>query len=122
LVFGTVITCNAADKVTVTPTGSRTPAGCVSFGGAPFSNGRCIVFGTFPAKAMQITVPVSGVLNGGGDTMKVTAFNLVTNAGGRTVTITDFTADVPIGGTLNISSPQVDGVYTGSITVTANFQ
>lgn len=122
LIFGEIITCGAAGTVTVRPDNTNTSS-CVTIGSAPLSRGRCTVTQSFPFRPIQVNVSASTTINdGGGNTMSVTSFNIVTNAGGTQHTQTSPFVDVPIGATLNVGASQAGGTYTGSMTVTAVFQ
>ena len=61
---------------------------------------------------------------GAGVPMNVNAFNLVTNAGGtsETITLAATPSTFPLGATLNVGAGQVAGTYTGTYTVSANYQ
>lgn len=124
LIFGEIITCGGAGTVTVRPDNTNTSS-CVTVGSAPLSRARCVVTQSFPFRPIQVNVSSSATINdGGGNSMNVTGFNIITNAGG-----TGYTQptggpflDVPIGATLNVGATQASGVYTGTFGVTAILQ
>ena len=122
LIFGEIITCGAAGTVTVRPDNTNTSS-CVTIGSAPLSRGRCTVTQSFPFRPIQVNVSASTTINdGGGNSMSVTSFNIVTNAGGTQHTQTSPFVDVPIGATLNVGASQAGGTYSGSMSVTAVLQ
>ena len=123
LIFGDIITCGAAGTVTVRPD-DTTGSSCVTIGGAPLSRARCTVTQSFPFRPIQVTVSAAAVVSdGGGNTMNVNAFNIITNGGGTThlAPAVPF-LDVPIGATINVGATQAGGTYSGTfgITVTLN--
>lgn len=122
LIFGEIITCGAAGTVTVRPDNTNASS-CVTIGSAPLSRGRCAVTQSFPLRPIQVNVSPSTTINdGGGNSMSVTSFNIVTNAGGTQHTQTTPFVDVPIGATLNVGATQAGGTYSGSMSVTAILQ
>ncbi len=61
----------------------------------------------------------------GGDTMNVNNFDLGGGAGNAIVVTIPTGAtsiNVPVGGRLNVGSPQTEGTYSGSYSITANYQ
>ena len=119
LIFGDIITCGAAGTVTVRPDDTTTSS-CVTIGGAPLSRARCTVTQSFPFRPIQVNVSAAAVVNdGGGNTMNVNAFNIVTNSGGTShlAPAVPF-LDVPIGATINVGATQAGGTYSGTFGIT----
>ena len=122
LSYGNIVTCGVAGSVTVTPSGTRSMTGCLSSGGAPFSNGRCIVTQSFPFRPIQISVPASAVITNGTSSMAINNFNLITDAGGATVTRTAPLVNIPLGADMSVGASQPGGSYSGTVTITATLQ
>lgn len=120
--FGDIITCGAANSVTISTNGGRSTTGCLSTGSAPFTNGRCIITQGFPTRPIQISVSSPAAMTNGTSSMSVTAFNLITPAGGTIRTVSAPFVDVPIGASLNVGNPQASGLYNGSFTINAVLQ
>lgn len=120
MIFGEIVPCGAAGTVTVRPD-NTTASSCVTVGGAPQSRARCIVTQSFPFRPIQISLTAAAqtINDGGGNTMSVTNFNIITNAGGTNTTITAPFVNIPIGATLNVGGTQAEGTYTGTFGVTA---
>lgn len=124
LIFGEfTVECPGASTATVQPTGGRTVTGCLSTGGAPFSNANCSVFQTFPFQNVQISVPSTIVMTrvSGTETIPVINFNLVSNGGGPVFSSSAPFINVPIGAQINTPGPIVSGEYQGTFTVNAVF-
>ena len=125
LIYGEMtVFCGGANTALVRPDGTRSVGGCLTTGGAPFSNASCNVSQTFPFQNMQISVPASATITrtAGVETMSVTAFNLVTNGNGASYTTSTAFITVPIGASLNPGASPVSGTYSGTFTVNAVFQ
>ena len=128
LIFGTIEACGGAGTVSITPDGVRSSSGCISVNG-PSSRGLCILTGSlFPVKPMQvmITAPTFTITNGTSH-MDVKAFDLDTSSNGfpaldHTITVTSFIVGVNIGATLHVGANQPAGNYSGSATISVNFQ
>lgn len=107
-------------------------------GGGVTSIGGTIQAGGFKIQgsagaAVTVTAPTKATITetvGGVATMTVNAFNLAEPgpAGTTAGTLTDTSlaaasvAGYRIGGTLNVGAGQTTGTYTGTVTVTANYQ
>lgn len=121
--FGTM-TAGAGGSVEITTAGTRNPTGVFPFSGGLETNGSFSISGsTGVIINLSITSPTFTVSNGGGDTMNVDTFNIVTAAGGRTepITLTSSTETFPVGATLRVSSGQAEGVYIGQYTLMATY-
>ncbi|MCB1530567.1 MAG: DUF4402 domain-containing protein [Rhodospirillales bacterium] len=124
MVFGDIVPCGTAGTVTVNPDGSSATGGCVTVGGAPQANARCVVTQGFPFRPIQVSVtsPTFTMNNGGAGVMNVNGFNLITNGGGYTKTVTAPFVNVPIGATANVGANQAAGTYSGSFIFSAVLQ
>jgi len=76
--------------------------------------------------AIDITGPTKATISAGANTMTVNAFKIGTKAIGATAFVTTLGA-IPasgfrVGGTLNVGAAQAVGSYTGTVTITANYQ
>lgn len=121
LSFGDISSGATAGTVVVSPTGLRTVTGGVTalggtvnaagFAGA--ASGRNVVIIRSPE------VPVTLTRIGGGATMQISAFTI---EGGRLRLFTSRQAfDFRIGGTLQVSAAQAEGVYEGTFEVTIDY-
>lgn len=123
--FGTIDVAGAGTVVMNTADGRSVTGGVTAIGGAGLeSSGVLSVSGsTGLAIVLSMSAAAFSVSNGGGDTMSVNNFNLVTNANGptRTVTMTTNPTLYPFGATLNVGGGQAAGTYTGTFTVNANY-
>ena len=115
--FGDMITTGTAGTVTVTPAGARTCSAEVD----------CL--GGFPAAAAfdvtgeggntySITLPSSATLTSGGDTMTIDTF---TDDAGATPTLSGGSDTFNVGATLNVGATQAGGTYSGTFSVTVNY-
>lgn len=121
LLFGAVINCGTSNTVVLTPGNNRTVNGCLTAGGAPFANARCIATQNSP-DSIQVSIPApTYILSAGPNTMKINNFDIVVTGNGPAYTSTTLVFTVPIGATLNVKANQPAGSYTGSFTVNANF-
>lgn len=125
--FGSLTETGAGGTAIVNTAGARSVTGSVSAitGGGLESNGVFSLSGsTGLAIDVSMTAAAFTVSNGGGGTMSVNNFNLVTNAGGatRTITLAANPSTFPMGATLNLSAGQAAGTYIGNYTMNANYQ
>jgi len=121
--FGSIVTCGAANTVSVNPTGTRSSSGCLVVSG-PLAEARCLIKGSkFPIRPMtvSITAPSYNIASGG-NKMVVNNFDLNTAGAGPTITVTAFITTVHIGATLNVGAGQAAGSYSGAATINVNFQ
>jgi len=112
--YATIVTGTAASTVIVTPAGARTcGTGLVCSGtatAAAFS-----VVGTI-GQIANVSVPANVTLTSGGNTL---ASSLVSSNATLTLAATN---SFSVGGTLNVGANQADGVYSGTFTVTVDYQ
>jgi hypothetical protein len=124
--FGTMDVAGAGTVVMNTTNGRSVTGGVTAITGAGLeSSGVLSISGsTGLAIDLSMTAASYSVSNGGGATMAVNNFNLVTNAGGatETITLTSNPTNFPFGATLNVGAGQAAGTYTGTFTVNANYQ
>lgn len=120
--FGTILRGTTAGRVVINPrTGARTvTGGVVAAGGTP-RRATFTISGT-PRRVVTIRVtPTSTTLtNGTGGSMLVNAFTLNGSANRRLSAAG--TIALGVGARLNVAANQPDGVYTGSFTLTVNYQ
>jgi Mat/Ecp fimbriae major subunit len=112
--FGTIVTGAAASTVIVSPAGVRTcGVGLVCTNAV-----TAAAFGIVGTTGSVVTLASDPTvtLNSGTNSMTAT---LLTSAATRTLTGTD---SFTVGGTLAVGAAQADGAYTGTFTVTVNYQ
>ncbi len=112
--FATIITGAAASTVIVSPTGVKTcGVGLVCTGTA-----TAAAFGIVGTSGAVVTIvsDPTVALTSGLNSMTAT---LLTSAATRTLTGTD---SFTVGGTLAVGAAQADGAYSGTFTVTVNYQ
>ena len=124
--FGTLTDTGAGGTAVINTAGARSVTGSVSgiAGAGLESNGVFNVSGsTGVAIDVSMTAPTFVVSNGG-DNMNVNNFHLVTNAGGihETITLGAGSNTYPLGATLNVGAAQAAGTYTGTYTLSVNYQ
>ncbi|MEO8023128.1 DUF4402 domain-containing protein [Polaromonas sp.] len=114
--FGTLAGNASGGTVVVTAAGARSTTGTVVVTGAAFSAGAFTVTGT-GASTFAVTYPGSFNVsaNAGANTMAV-----VVN-GAATGTLVGGTVSLPVGGTLTVGANQVAGSYTGTYTMTVEY-
>lgn len=118
LSFGKLAVGGAPGTVTVAPTGSRsTSGGVVALSGDPGHAANLVVTGTV-GTTYAISVPLLVVLQDGANTMNVDAVTVSTGATGL---LTGGTQHVTVGGTLHLAAHQASGAYSGSLTVTVDY-
>lgn len=104
---------------------SGTTGGVTSIGGTIQSGDFTLKGST--GRQIDVTAPASVILSSGGNTMTVSTFTV--NGGGVDINATAFTRSLAaatetgfkLGGTLNVGAGQASGTYTGSVTLTANY-
>ncbi len=112
--FATIVSAASASTVVVSPAGLRTcGAGLVCTGTATAAG-----FGIAGTTGSIVTIAsdASVTLNSGANSMTAA---LLTSAATRTLTGTD---SFTVGGTLAVAANQAAGAYTGTFTVTVNYQ
>ncbi len=114
--FGTMLTTGTAGTVTVTPAGARSSVNVDLFGGLP----AAAAFNATGASGQtySITLPSSATLSSGGNTMTVDTF---TDDAGATPTLSGGSDTFNVGATLHVGATQVSGTYSGTFSVTVNY-
>jgi hypothetical protein len=125
--FGTLTDGGAGGTAVVDTAGARTTTGSATAitGAGIESQGIFNVSGsTGLAMDVSLTSPTITVTNGGGGSMAVNAFNLVTNAAGsnNTITLVAGSNTFPLGATLAVGAGQAAGTYIGNYTLNVNYQ
>lgn len=126
--YGDIAPCaGGSGKVTVTPGGAVNTAGCLVLLGAP-APAVCKATGiTSTTGSLRFSLPTNYTqVNTGGNTMKLSLFNIGTAAAGRiknylSASITGTKITAPIGGRLRIDPGQAVGTYSGSLIMTVTF-
>jgi len=112
--YATIVTGAAASTVVVTPAGARTcGVGLVCSGTATAA--RFNVVGTI-GQIATVSVPATVSLTSGANSMSST---LVSSTALMTLAATN---SFNVGGTLSVGANQADGAYSGTFTVTVNYQ
>ena len=114
--FGTMVTTGTAGTVTVTPAGARSSVNVDLFGGTPAA-ASFDVTGASGAN-YSITLPSSATLSSGGNTMTIDTF---TDDAGATPTLSGGSDTFNVGATLNVGATQAAGTYSGTFSVTVNY-
>ena len=112
--FGTIITSGAAANVTVSTAGARTCGGtlvCTN----PVTAAAFNIAGS--VAAVNISSDASVSLTSGANTMSATL-----NTSKATSPMTGGTDSFTVGGVLSVGATQADGSYSGTFTVTVNYQ
>ncbi len=119
--FGAMISGTTTGTVVIDPTtdARTTTGGTSSFGGAPKA-AQFITYGT-QGSILQVTRGALPVLTraGGGATMAVSQLTL--NGPVTRVVNPAGIIDLRVGGTLNVSPNQLDGVYTATFDITVSY-
>jgi Mat/Ecp fimbriae major subunit len=121
--FGRIVRGPTAGTVTVNPrTDARTRTGGTTLvGGGTPGAARFVVNGT-ASRPVQVTLgplPTLTRVSGGGSM----AMNTLTMNGGINRTLTAAgTLDLRVGGRLVVAANQLDGLYTGTFTVTVDYR
>ena len=116
MAFGTMLTTGTAGTVTVTPAGARSSVNVDLFGGFPTAASFDVT--GEGANTYSITLPSSATLTSGGNTMTVDTFN---HDAGATPTLAGGSDTFNVGATLNVGATQAAGTYSGTFSVTANY-
>lgn len=120
--FGTIMRSATAGTVTVSPTdGTRSSIGGVTLSAlAPLHARAQFTVEGESGKTYAITLPTTDVIitNATSDQMEVNVFTSDPTPNG---TITAGTSTLYVGATLNVDANQPSGEYTGSFTVTVNY-
>ncbi len=114
--FGTMVPTGTAGTVTVTPAGARSSVDVDLLGGSPAA-ASFDVTGEGNAN-YSITLPSSATLTSGGNTMTVDTFN---HDAGASPTLVGGSDTFNVGATLHVGATQVSGTYSGTFSVTVNY-
>ncbi len=121
--FGKILK-GTAGTVIISPDGTRSVTGGITeISGTPFSASTFIVNAsegfTYTINYTPSITLTNASLVAGTKTMTVDTF---TNDLGSTVTGTGEDQDLKVGATLNVANDQVEGIYSGTATVTVTYQ
>ena len=115
--FGTMVTTGTAGTVTVTPAGARSSTDVDLLGGVP-SAASFDVTGEGNAN-YSIAFSSPAMLSSGGDTMTVDTFN---HDAGATPSLPPGGSETfNVGATLHVGATQAAGTYSGTFSVTVNY-
>ncbi len=114
--FGTMVTTGTAGTVTVTPAGARSSVNVDLLGGVPAA-ASFDVTGEGNAN-YSITFPSSATLTSGANTMTIDTF---TDDAGANPRLTGGSETFNVGATLNVGATQAAGTYSGTFSVTVNY-
>ena len=114
--FGTVLTTGTAGTVTVTPAGARSSVNVDLFGGFPAAASFDVTGAS--GQTYVITLPSSATLSSGGNTMTVDTF---TDDAGASPTLAGGSDTFNVGATLSVGAAQVAGTYSGTFSVTVDY-
>lgn len=125
--FGSVTVTAATGTVVINTAGARSVTGAVTaVAGAALESQGVLSITAATGLAIDLSMAATSytVNDGGGNTMVVNNFNLVTNAGGTAeiITLAAATETRALGATLNVGASQVPGTYTGTYSLVANYQ
>ena len=115
LSFGNIGPSASAGTVTITNAGARSVTGGVSELGGAFAAAEFTVTGASGAN-FNASIPTSASLTGPGDAMSV---SLTNDAG---TSISGGSVSFNVGGTLSVGANQAAGSYSGTYTITVNYQ
>ncbi len=115
--FGTMVTTGTAGTVTVTPAGARSSVNVDLLGGVP-SAASFDVTGDGNAN-YSTTLPSSTTLTSGGNTMTVDTFT--DDAGVNPKLPAGGSETFNVGATLHVGATQASGTYSGTFSVTVNY-
>ncbi len=115
--FGTMVpTGIPGGTVTVTPAGAISSVNVDLFGGFPAAAAFDVTGAS--GQAYFITLPSSATLTSGGDTMNVDTFN---HDAGASPSLVGGSDTFNVGATLHVGPTQAAGTYSGTFTVTVNY-
>ncbi len=114
--FGTMVPTGTAGTVTVTPAGARSSVDVDLLGGTSAA-ASFDVTGDGGAN-YSITLPSSATLSSGGNTRTIDTF---TDDAGATPTLVGGSDTFNVGATLNVGATQASGTYSGTFSVTVNY-
>jgi Domain of unknown function (DUF4402) len=130
--FGSALPAATAGTVVVPPNGARTATGGVVLVGNSYNPSRFAGFGA-TLQTVQISMGANSItLNrtGGGGTMTVDTWiigstptaQLTTNPLVFTIASSNGIFNFPVGATLRVGANQAAGTYSGTFTITLNYQ
>ncbi len=119
LVFGTVQPKNINGSVTLSPSGTRTGSNVV-LSSMTLGNAASFNITGYANANFTIALPSSVTLTGPGTAM--TLSNFTSSLGTSSTLSAKGTRTLGVGGTLAIAANQIPGVYSGSFSVTVNYQ
>ncbi len=115
--FGTMLTTGTAGTVTVTPAGARSSVDVDLFGGFPAAAAFDVTGRS--NQNYSITLPSSATLTSGGNTMTIDTF---TDDAGANPSLPGGGSDTfNVGATLHVGATQASGTYSGTFSVTVNY-
>ena len=118
LSFGNIAATSVGGTLAVSTNGTTTAININEMAGTPVSEGVFEVTGDGGA-SFSVTLPSSATLSSGGNSMTVNNFN---HDGGVSPAIAGGgSRDLSIGATLNVGANQEPGSYSGSFTITVNY-
>ena len=121
LLFGEIARCGSTGTVTIHPDGTYTSS-CVDVVFPP-TEALCVVTQFLGLQNIVISVDTTSVsISNGSDNMTVDDFNIVSNGNGPTFVTNSTNTEVPIGATVTLSSSQGAGNYSGTFTISANYE
>ena len=125
--FGGIAPASGGTVTIDAQTGARTAVGVVLAGGTP-SNARFISTGT-PNRTVTIALsPVPIIISNGANTMSINQIRVSVNGGGPQPVGPDANLgasgviNYAVGGRLTVAAAQADGLYTGTFTLTMDYQ
>lgn len=118
--FGDIVAGASVGTVVIDNTGARTHTGGTTLGSASAISKATFDVGGQAASTYTISLPASVVITEtGGGTMTVDGFN--SNPAGTGTLDGSGAQTINVGATLNVGSPQAQGSYTGTYTVTVAY-
>ena len=115
--FGTLAADDTAGTVTVTPAGARSSVNVYLFGGFPTAASFDVTGRV--GQAYSITFPSNATLTSGANTMTMDTFTH--DAGGSPQLSGSGSDTFNVGATLNVGASQAAGTYSGTFSVTVNY-
>jgi Mat/Ecp fimbriae major subunit len=115
LQFGTIVSSTAASTVVVSTTGART-CGTGLVCSSTASAAGFDVTGT-SGQVVAVSVPASVTLSSGTNSMTASL-----NSSNSSLTLAANAGSFSVGGTLSVGANQADGDYSGTFSVTADYQ
>ena len=122
LSFGTFAAGNAPGTLTMTATGNRSATGGVTMVATNLGSNATVNLAGTPGTSFSVSLPTTVSLSAatGSATMSLGSFS-TTLTGSQGSLNTSGTTSFGIGGTLSVNANQAIGTYSGSFTVTLNY-